>query len=154
MGRTVAVILVLTLAACGSAAVDPKAEIQTAIDDYLSARTDLALDNLTVSVDTIEIDQDTAQAGVTIAASNDPAAKMQMAYDLVKRSGRWRVKAPESAADPHGAAPPTAGGGVLPPRHPPTGSPPPGAPGTNLPPDHPPLEGGESAPDPHANIPM
>jgi len=154
MGRTVAVILVLALAACGGAAVDPKAQIQTAIENYLSDRTDLTLGNMTVSVDTIEIDQDTAQAGVTISASNDPEAKMQMAYDLVKRSGRWRVKAPESVADPHGAAPPTAGGGALPPGHPPTGSPPPGAPGTNLPPGHPPLEGGEPAPDPHANIPM
>ncbi len=149
MVRSIAAILLVVLLACGGATADPKAEVQTAVEDYLSSRTDLALGNMGVSVDSVEIDGDQAQADVTIAATNDPAAKMQMVYQLERRSGRWRVVAPDSSGDPHGAAPPATGGGALPPGHPPTNSP-----SGDLPPGHPPLESGESAPNPHDNVPM
>jgi len=149
MVRSIAAILIVVLAGCGGEAADPKAEVQSAVEDYLSSRTDLALDNMGVSVDAVKIDGDHAQADVTIAASSDPAAKMQMVYELEKRSGRWRVQAPDSSGGPHGAAPPATDEGGLPPGHPPTNPA-----GADLPPGHPPLDSGEAAPNPHGNVPM
>ena len=149
MVRSIPAILIVVLACCGGQPTDPKAEVQAAVEDYLSSRSNLSLDNMSVSVDAVEIDGDHAQADVTVAASSDPAAKMQMVYELEKRSGRWRVKPPDSGGDPHGAAPPAAGGGALPPGHPPSDPP-----STDLPPGHPPLEGGESAPNPPGTVPM
>ena len=131
-------------AACGNAAADLPAQMQAAVEDYLAGRGGLAADNMEVSVDAVQVEGNRAQVEVTIAASNDAAAVMQMVYELEKRSGRWRVKPPLPTEE---TAPPAAGG--LPPGHPPLD-----APDAGLPPGHPPLGAGEPAPNPGKNLAM
>ena len=144
MGRAGAFLTVFLLAACGSGEDDLPAQMRTAVEDYLAGRVGLAADNMKVSVDAVQTDGNRAQVEVTITASNDAAAAMQMVYDLEKRSGRWRVKPSPPAAE---MEPPEAGG--LPPGHPPIDEPDPA-----LPPGHPPLEGGGQAPSPRSNLSM
>ncbi len=143
MRRAGAFLTVLTAillpAACGSAEDALAEQLQTAVEDYLAGRSDLAAGNMDVSVDAVRAEGNRAQVDVTIAAADDAAAAMRMVYELEKRSGRWRVKPP-----------PPAGGAAaeLPPGHPPLD-----APGAKLPPGHPPLEDAEQA-NPRENFSM
>ncbi len=148
MSRTEALLTIFPIiflpTACGSGEGDLPAQMQTAVEDYLAARGGFVAGNMEVSVDAVRIDGNRAQVEVTIAASNDAAAAMQMVYELEKRAGRWRIKPSPPAG---GTAPPAAGG--LPPGHPPID-----APSGGLPPGHPPLGDGIQAPNPDKNLSM
>lgn len=152
VGRTVLGLLALSLcSACEQDLVRSAAEIETAVKDYLSTRTDLRLGSLKVRADRIRYEGDRALASVSIMASDDPQASMTMVYELVHGPGGWQVMAADgarSSGDSHSMAP-----GVspdLPPGHPPLTQPgnplPPGPAPTEpgegqLPPGHPPLRG-------------
>ena len=123
------------LLGCGEEAPRPAEEIEAAVGSYLSGRTDLRFDRLTIRADRIRYDGDRAIASVSIEASGDPEAAMRMVYQLERGADGWRVVPMEGTPDVSGSTPPaadTASG--LPPGHPPTG---PTVPG--LPPGHPPL---------------
>ncbi len=87
MGRAGTLLTVFLLAACGSVTDDLPAQMQTAVEDYLAGRGGLAANNMEVSVDAVRVDGNRAQVEVTIAASNDAAAVMQMVYELEKALG-------------------------------------------------------------------
>lgn len=125
---------VLSLA-CESGDVYSAAEIEAAVETHLAGRTDLRFDGMEIRADRIRYGGDRAVAEVSIIASGDPDAVMQMVYELERGPDGWRVV----PADPVRSESPTApsGHGVppsLPPGHPPTDQL-----GTGLPPGHPPL---------------
>jgi hypothetical protein len=129
----------------GASEADETASVRQAVERYLSARTDLSLSSMRVVVNKVTVEGERATAAVTIAASNDPQAKMEMMYKLRKTAEGWEVEPPQGgAAGAHGgSAPqpqPEAGGeSALPPGHPPVGGEAePKA--SELPPGHPPVE--------------
>ncbi len=140
----------LPLAGCSEEPPLPAAQIEAAIEAYLSEQTDLRIDQMRVRADRIRYDGDRAVASVSIMASDDPQASMQMMYELVEGTDGWEVVPPE-AAGPGPAEDPGSPGAVpqLPPGHPPADPEgmalPPGHPPTtpqrNLPPGHPPITG-------------
>jgi hypothetical protein len=133
----------------GASEADETADVRQAVERYLSARTDLSLSSMRVVVNKVSIEGERATAAVTIAASNDPQAKMEMTYALRRTAEGWEVEPPQggaggahggSAPQPQPQQQPEAGGGsALPPGHPPVG----GAAepkASELPPGHPPVE--------------
>ena len=118
------------LLGCAKEAPSPAEEIEAAVASFLSDRSDLRFDRLTIRADRIRYDGDRAVASVSIAASGDPEAEMKMIYHLERGADGWRVVPMESTLDAPGITPPHADTpSGLPPGHPPTG----------LPPGHPPL---------------
>lgn len=137
----------------GASEADETADVRQAVERYLSARTDLSLSSMRVVVNKVTVDGERATAEVTIAANNDPQAKMEMTYALRRTAEGWEVEPPQGGAGgAHGgSAPqsqpqsqpqpqPEAGGeSGLPPGHPPVGGEAePKA--SELPPGHPPVE--------------
>ena len=118
------------LLGCAEEPPRPAEEIEAAVASYLSDRTDLRFDHLTIRADRIRYDGDRAVASVSIVASGDPEATMKMIYQLERGADGWRVAPMETPRDAPGSTPPHADiPSGLPPGHPPTG----------LPPGHPPL---------------
>jgi hypothetical protein len=135
--RTVSVLALLLLSACGEEAPRSAAEIEAAVETYLSERTDLRSGQMSVRADRIRYEGDRAVASVSIVASDDPMAAMKMIYELERDSNGWRVVPAAASGHSAGTAPPLKEApSSLPPGHPPTG---PSASG--LPPGHPPLTG-------------
>lgn len=144
-------VALLLCSACEKDLVRSAAEIETAVRNHLSTRTDLRLDSMDVRADRIRYEGDRALASVSIMASDDPQASMTMMYELVHGPGGWQVMAADgagSSVDSPSIAPGTSPD--LPPGHPPLTQPgnplPPGHPPTEpregpLPPGHPPLRG-------------
>ena len=110
------------------------AEIESAVEIYLSQNSDLRLDQMSVAADRIRYDGDRAVASVSIVASEDPKAAMKMVYELAREEGVWRVVPGEAASPlsdservpsrlpsdlPPGHPPISPQGGALPPGHPP-----------------------------------
>ena len=126
--------LVLSFA-CDSGEVYSAAEIEAAVATHLAGRTDLRFDGLEIRADRIRYGGDRAVAEVSIIASGDPEAAMQMVYELKRGPDGWRVVPPDPARS-ESPTPPSGHGGLpnLPPGHPPTDQL-----GTDLPPGHPPL---------------
>lgn len=122
-------LALLLVWACGEEAPRPAAEIEAAVETYLSERTDLRFDQMTVRADRIRYEGERAVASVSIVASGDPKAAMKMIYELQRDAGGWRVVPMQQSRDGTGSASPE-----LPPGHPPTS---PSA--SRLPPGHPPL---------------
>ena len=133
-------LALLLLTACESAeAPHSAAEIEAAVEGYLSERTDLRLDRLSVRADRIRYGDDRAVAEVSIVAKDDPKAVMTMMYELERRRDGWRVVPSESSLSGQESSPSAPRvAPSLPPGHPPTEPS-----GTRLPPGHPPLDGGE-----------
>ena len=139
------------LPGCGGEPPLPAAQIEAAVEAYLSENTDLRVGQMRVRADRIRYEADRALASVSIMASDDPEASMQMMYELALGPDGWVVVPPETAEsdtmqDSPGAGvvpdlppghPPTnpEGGIALPPGHPPT------TPQGDLPPGHPPITG-------------
>lgn len=123
--------------ACDSGEVYSAAEIEAAVETHLAGRTDLRFDGLEIRADRIRYGGDRAVAEVSIMASGDPDAVMQMVYELERGPDGWRVVPPDPARSDSPTAPPGHG---LPPNLPP-GHPPTDQFGTELPPGHPPLDG-------------
>lgn len=140
MRLLVSTLVLFSLVACSSEQPRSAEAIRAAVQSYLTERSDLALANMQVAVDRVKYEGDRAQAEVTISASNDAKASMQMAYELEQTADGWRVIPAAPAGHGEGGFPPPASGGAggLPPGHPPTDAPPQGG-GEQLPPGHPPL---------------
>ena len=137
---TLTLLALLLVLACGDGPPTPTAEIESAVVRYLSERTDLRLDQMTVRADRIRYDGNRAVASVSIVASDDPKAAMKMVYELMRDQDGWQVVPTPPPADTTGVAPPLPeGSSRLPPGHPPTGQPSP-----LLPPGHPPISGGSN----------
>ena len=149
--KRVSMLAVMACSLVGCEAEDPRsaADVQMAVQTYLSGHTDLRADEMRVHVGRIRYEGDSAMAEVTIAASGDPEAEMKMVYFLELGANGWRVVPPDSATGgqdpsvtspgntpglPPGHPPTTQPGTVLPPGHPPTTQP-----STELPPGHPPI---------------
>ncbi len=134
-------VLVLSLG-CGSNQ-NTELLIRDAILHYLAGRTDLTMSNMDLKIDRLEMEGDSATAGVTISARGDAKASMQMVYELRKTGSGWEVTPPSGGSGAaHGGLPPGAAesGSGLPPGHPPAGGTPGGAAEQpQLPQGHPPV---------------
>jgi len=138
------IALLLALAAgcggtpSGAPAGDSTAQIQAAVDAHLAKRTDLALGDMDVRVDSVEFKGDEAEAVVSFRAPGAAEAAMSMTYQLTRTDDGWEVK-PKEGMGGHGgmAPPPSADDPSLPPGHPPTGG---EAPQQALPQGHPPVQ--------------
>lgn len=109
--RTV-IIGLATLAAIGSVACgrfgDQKKAVQTAIEEHLKQRTNMMFQNMTLEVQDIKFDGDTADAQAILRSKQSPNISVGVRYILRKSGGRWQVEssAPTSGmgTSPHGAA--------------------------------------------------
>ena len=153
MKKLLSIIFALSLwgVGCGSsappAASDADAEVRVAIESYLATRSGLNMSAMALIVDKVDYEGDTAVASVTIQAKNEERAKMQMAYNLRRENGEWKVEPSEAGAGHGGAAgsgAPGGAGGGMPSGHPPATQPP--ASGGDLPSGHPPVGGDAPAP--------
>jgi hypothetical protein len=115
--------------------MNQEAAVQRAIHDHLAARSDLAMDKMTMTMERVVVDGDTAQAEVVFAVTNDPQSRMSYHYDLRREAGRWLVEAgrPSASQLPH----PQLGGSM-------------GDSEAELPEGHPPLTGA----NPHGEDPL
>ena len=133
-------VLLLSPLACDSHQ-NSEIAVREAVRQHLAARGNLNMGKMTLSVDGITFEQDRATASVTIAARDDPNAKMQMVYQLTQTGSEWKVQAPEDSSQPaHGGMDGGMGSsaGELPPGHPSTGGQTP-EPESTLPQGHPPI---------------
>jgi len=123
---------VLLLAGCGRG-IDNKEAVRQAVVEYLSSRTNLNVNSMSVNVTSVIFRNGQADAVVSFApkGATEAGQGMEMRYTLEKKSNRWVVKAKSDggsnphgigSANPHSTPRPDAGGGSeLPPGHPPIG---------------------------------
>jgi len=122
----------------GAPAGNLKAEIQAAVDAHLAKRTDLALGDMDVAVDSVDLQgDDKAEAVVSFRAPGAAEAAMSMTYQLTRTATGWEIQPKESMGHGGIAPPPSAEDPNLPPGHPPTSG---EAPQQNLPQGHPPVQ--------------
>lgn len=95
----------LSLSACQRDPADPEAAIRAAINEHLSKKSGLALDNIEMEVQEVDIRGETAEAQV-VFRTKAGAGEMLFRYVLRREDGRWVVER-------------GTGGGALPPGHPP-----------------------------------
>jgi hypothetical protein len=83
--------------------MNQEAAVQRAIHDHLAARSDLAMDKMTMTMERVVVDGETAQADVVFAVTGDPQSRMSYHYDLRREGGRWLVEAgrPNASQLPH-----------------------------------------------------
>ncbi len=129
-----AIALITALAGIGCGGVgDQTPAIKKAIETHLSQRSDLAINQMTMDVQTVTVagdkEGDKAQAEVVFRVTSDPNMQMGYHYELVRESGAWKVTGgqPSQADTKHPAG--NAGGSegmnemggaaALPPGHPP-----------------------------------
>ena len=133
--RAICLLVPILLASCSEDLPQAAAEIENAVEAYLSERTDLRLDQMSIRAERIRYDGDRAVVSVAIVASDDAKASMSMIYELERDGNGWRVV--PSVVPAHPPLSESGGSGAssgLPPGHPPTVQP-----GSGLPPGHPPL---------------
>ena len=128
----------LVLALAGGVACNrrPQSEVavRQAVERYLASRPNLNMQGMDLTVTSVKVRDEKAEAEVTFRAKSDSKATMSMHYSLRRRGGKWDVE-PQSGG--HGASmPPMQGSSELPSGHPPVGSSTP----TELPPGHPPVK--------------
>ena len=120
--------------------MNQEAAVQKAIQDHLAQRSDLAMDQMVMEVQQVNVNGDTAQAEVVFAVAGDPQSRMSFHYDLHREGGRWQVDAGRpsgsQASHPQSGGTPMGGSQV--------GESMPGEAGTaeplNLPEGHPPVQ--------------
>jgi hypothetical protein len=83
--------------------VNQEAAVQKAIQEHLAERSDLALDKMTMVMERVTVDGNTAQAEVVFGVADDPQSRMSYQYDLRREDGRWLVEAgrPSASQLPH-----------------------------------------------------
>jgi hypothetical protein len=115
---------VLLLLGCGKN-IQSQEAVRQAVIDHLSGRPGLDVASMQVDVTSVVFRDDEADATVSFRpkGSTAPGSGMQMNYTLERKGNHWVVKSRSDAGgSPHGAgAMPGAGGGGLPPGHPPVG---------------------------------
>lgn len=123
-----AVILAVGVSGGCNRAGNPEEAVRQGVIDYLSKRANLNVAAMNVTVTSLIVRQNEADAVVSITAKGGNAAQgMSMKYTLTRQGDLWVVKdkaeaggMPHSAAgaNPHGGAAAPMGG-TLPPGHPP-----------------------------------
>ncbi|MSO20912.1 MAG: hypothetical protein EXQ56_10710 [Acidobacteria bacterium] len=149
-----AITLLAALAGVGCSGMgDQTPAIKKAIETHLASRSDLAINQMTMDVQSVQVERDNkdrAGAEVLFRVTNAPEMQMGYHYDLAREAGSWKVvEGHPSQADskhPSGdeANDDADGAAALPPGHPPlpegqapmSGSP---SQGGALPEGHPPL---------------
>lgn len=118
--------------------------IQKAIEEHLSGRDDLAMDQMVMEMGEVKVEGESASAEVVFRTTSEPPMRMAYHYVLRREGGRWQVASgrPSAAEAPHPmmgeteAASPELpeghpsipeGSSQLPEGHPPTGEQPPAA---------------------------
>lgn len=83
--------------------MNQEAAVQKAIQDHLADRSDLAMNKMTMEVQKVNVNGDTAQAEVVFSISGDPQSRMSFHYDLHREGGRWLVDSgrPTGSQMPH-----------------------------------------------------
>jgi hypothetical protein len=79
------------------------AAVQRAIEEHLSRRSDLAMDQMVLEMQQVSVEGDRAQAEVVFRTTMDPPARMAYHYELLWEDGRWRVESgrPSATETPH-----------------------------------------------------
>jgi hypothetical protein len=122
----VGLVLLAGAVACGSSepvrtASDERKSIEEAIHSHLAKRSDLDFSSMKVSVDRVNfVGDDQAEAAVKFTVGEEAPASIQMDYTLQKTNDVWEVVGPPKGTQGSQVAPP-AGGGAMPPNHPPVG---------------------------------
>ena len=82
---------------------DQKAAIQEAIEEHLSRRSDLAMDQMVLEMGEVKVEGDDAEAEVVFRTTSEPAMRMAYHYELRREGGRWQVASgrPSAAEVPH-----------------------------------------------------
>jgi hypothetical protein len=122
------VLVICALTGCNRASQSKEA-IRAGVIDYVATKVNVGA--MDVDVTSIDFKGNEADATVAFRAKGaDPASGLQMRYTLEQKSGKWVVKdKAQAGGSPHGAAMTpgretvsphgNAGGGPLPPGHPP-----------------------------------
>ena len=120
---------------------DQKGAIQEAIEEHLSRRSDLAMDQMVLEMGEVKVEGDSAEAEVVFRTTSEPAMRMAYHYELRREGGGWQVASgrPSAAEVPHPTLGETEGESESPDRALPEGHPaiPDGA--APLPEGHPPV---------------
>ena len=105
---------VLLLAVAGTAAcrrsggIQSKAAVQAAIEEHLKQRPNVVFANMTVEVDEVTFNGDTAQAMVKLRSKQAPSLAVGVFYKLRRAGNGWQVESTSSATmpgtTPHGSA--------------------------------------------------
>ena len=106
--------LFLTLAGCNDAP-ESEAAIAAAIDSHLARRTNM--NAMQVDITEIQFEGDEATATVILTARADPAASMQMIYQLTRTGDAWEVQDPRTEEGSADGASHGSGMGGPPPGH-------------------------------------
>ena len=97
----VAAVGIWMLAAIGCPGLmNQEAAVQKAIQDHLAARSDLAMDKMTMVMEQVTVSGDTAQAEVVFGVAGDPQSRMSYHYELHREGGRWMVDGGRPRATP------------------------------------------------------
>jgi hypothetical protein len=124
-------VVCCALSGCNRASQSKEA-IRAGVIEYVSTKVNVGA--MDVDVTSIDFKGNEADATVAFHAKGaDPASGLQMRYTLEQKSGKWVVKdKAQAGGSPHGAAMSpggepasphgNAGGGALPPGHPPLDS--------------------------------
>ena len=112
----------LILAGCSKNIQNPEA-VKQGVMDYLKERAStmgLNMDAMEATVNSVSFEKDVAHASVMFSVKGTPGGGMSMDYVLDQKGGKWVVRSKQM-----NMSNPPAGGGALPPGHPPTDAPPP-----------------------------
>ncbi|HWP86127.1 MAG TPA: hypothetical protein VNN17_13110 [Terriglobia bacterium] len=90
-GRIATLGAVLFLLAGCQQLMNQEAAVQQAIRDHLASRSDLALDKMTMEVQQVTVNGETAQAEVVFRVTGEVQSQMAYQYELRREGGRWRV---------------------------------------------------------------
>lgn len=101
---------VIGIAAVGCHRLDSKPAVQAAIEEHLKRRPGLVLENMTMELEEVKFNGETAEARVKFLSKQAPGSFVEVRYTLRQEGGRWEVE----SSSPLGAmANPHAGSGAL-----------------------------------------
>jgi hypothetical protein len=107
MRRLVVCVLGLTMvaAAAGCNRLKSKSAVQAAIEQHLKQRPGLAMENMTMQVESVKFNGDTAEAHVKFQSKQMPQSFVEIRYTLRRSGDRWEVESssPMSMGGPHGS---------------------------------------------------
>lgn len=107
--------LAVVLGACSKARESgAEGEVRVALSQYLQKKGNLSLNNMTMDIQSVKINGDSAEAQVHFQSNEKPDLAVAIHYVLRRAGGHWEVESSSPAggmgADPHQSA--GAAGGV------------------------------------------
>jgi hypothetical protein len=118
-------LLILCLAGCNRGSKD-NAEVRQGVMDYLSQRAGMNLAAMDVTLTSVKVNGNQADATVAFAAKGAGATQMTMQYHLEQKDNKWTVVGRQDSSqhttatpapgggNPHGGMAPPPGGGAVP----------------------------------------